>query len=476
MSLATAPTLTSSQTDEPQTDVPKPLERLQVSDGLLITANHWQRAHYYHRQYQSLHYQALHESGIVKGLGVCLISAPSEIPAEYRDARWVQVQPGLAIDRLGHAIVVPEAMDFRVASEAPTTGTTIVYLVLRYVDPDQLQSSSGSQSEFVQETFRIDETTNLPNDDDIVLCRILLKPGTVKLEPMLNVLAPIANQLDLRDRKWVQAKAQTEVQIGTFVYPAGADQNPWFELLRSIATLYPAMQGKVQAIQQPTDLTHYDLLHLMHDQFVTLGEGRFESVKTALKSGTVLFIEASTQGSTIAKLGKLHHELQQAIVQAKQDANSGSILPDLETELAAITENLNQQFQPIHQGLHSMMNQLGLQPDQGKGMEGQMAVSTHGITDGAIDRNHPLRRQPFLFSQFPKVNDHPVYLWNWGNVILAIGDLSESWDLNPNDHFFMTSRESLRDAHELGINLLQFAASHHHLTQLQTPPVAKSRS
>ncbi len=499
MSLANSPVFTSSQTD-----APRPLERLQVSDGLLITANHWQRAHYYHWQYQSLHYQALQESGIVKGLGICLIEAPAEIPSKYRDARWIQVQPGLAIDQFGHAIVVPEAMDFRVASEAPTTGTTIVYIVLRYVDPDQLQASSSPQSEFVQETFRIDETTNLPDDEDIVLCRILLKPGTVTLEPTPNVFAPIANQLDLRHRKSVQAKSQIEVQVGTFVYPAEADRNPWVELLRSLTPLYPAMQGKVQALNQSVDFTGYDLLHLTQDQFVTLADSRFESVKTALKSGTVLLIEASTQGSPIAKLGRLHSELQQAIGQAKRESNSSPLLSELEIECAAIAEDLNQQFQPIHHAVQSMIIQMGLQQDIAEEMAG---VSTEGVadgegdattssetdspiddssnfsatpksgqSDGVIDRTHPIRRQPFLFSQFPTVNDHPLYLWNWGNIILAIGELSGSWDLDPADQAFMTSRESLRNAHELGINLLQFAASHHHLTQLQAPPLIRSRS
>ena len=458
--LVSAPAFAPPLTTTPLLDLPQPLERLQVSDGLLITANHWQRAHYYHRQYQSLHYQALHESGIVKGLGVCLITAPPEISAEYRDMRWIQIQPGLAIDRLGHAIVVPTTMDFRVASDAPTVGTSIVYIVLRYVDPDQLQSSLGSQSEFVQETFRIDETTHQPDEDDIVLCRILLRPGTVALETTSNVFAPIANQLDLRDRKSVQFKPQCEVLAGTMIYPETADRNPWFELMRSLSTLNPAMQGKVKSLthvmeQNHTfDLTQYDLLHLSQNQFETLAENRFESVRQALKSGTVLLIESSTQGSPIAKLGKLQWELQQAIVQANQNENNELILSALENELAAISENLNQQFQPIHQAVQSMMIQLGLP----------------GLTDGSIDRHHPVRRQPFLFSQFPRMNDCPLYLWNWGNVILAIGDLSQSWDLDFTNPAFMISREDLRNAHEFGINILQFAASHHHLTQLQSLP------
>ncbi len=57
----------------------KPLERLVVNDGLLLTAQLWQQAHDYHRQRQNIYYQSLHQPGIVSGLGVCLIEPPTEI-------------------------------------------------------------------------------------------------------------------------------------------------------------------------------------------------------------------------------------------------------------------------------------------------------------------------------------------------------------------------------------------------------------
>ncbi len=477
MALTQSPSLTHSNTE-----VLKPLERLQVNDGLLITADHWQRAHQYHRQHQSLHYQALHQSGIVWGLGVCLSSAPADMPGEYRDARWIQVKPGVAIDRLGNTIIVPEAMDFRIASDAPVTGSLSVYIVLRYVDPDQLQTlpQSASQSEFIQETFRIDETTTLPQDADIILCRILLEPGTVALTPTQNVFAPKVNQLDLRDRRSVQARSQLFVQVGTMTnWP----DNPWTEVLRSCSTLYPNLQGTVRSIPrsnpnlpqadatQPdllrpdlsqlglpqTDFTQYDLLHFTREQFVNLGanESELNAIKQAIASGTVLLIEASTQGTNIAKLGKLHYELQTAIAQASRDPDAGKLKTDLETEFIAIAQDLNQNFDTIKAEIQTVTTQLGLVLD---------------TLDGSLDRSHPLRRQPFLFSQFPMVQDHPIYLFNWGCIILVIGDLSQSWHLQPGnlDHSIGLSRESLRSSHEMGINLLHFAVSHHHLTQLQS--------
>ena len=58
------------------------------------------------------HYQSLHQPGIVCGLGVSVIPAPADLPAQYRDGRWLQIQSGIAIDLVGNPIIVPQPIDF----------------------------------------------------------------------------------------------------------------------------------------------------------------------------------------------------------------------------------------------------------------------------------------------------------------------------------------------------------------------------
>jgi len=41
-----------------------PFQRLQASDGLLINAERWRRAHEYHRQRQNTHYQSLNHQAL----------------------------------------------------------------------------------------------------------------------------------------------------------------------------------------------------------------------------------------------------------------------------------------------------------------------------------------------------------------------------------------------------------------------------
>lgn len=138
-----------------------PLERLNVTDGLLLNAELWQLAHYYHRQRQNIHYQALHQGGIVCGLGVSVITPSGEIKAEFRDRRWLRIQPGIAIDQRGNPIIVSEPIDFHIASVAEKEPLW-VYLVIRYVDPEKLQWKSPPT--IVRETFRLDEKQPLPRN------------------------------------------------------------------------------------------------------------------------------------------------------------------------------------------------------------------------------------------------------------------------------------------------------------------------
>jgi len=72
----------------------QPLQRLRVSDGMLINSDRWQLAHNYHWQRQNLLYQSLFQAGIVTGLAVSPIPPPQNVPAKYRDGRWLLIHRG----------------------------------------------------------------------------------------------------------------------------------------------------------------------------------------------------------------------------------------------------------------------------------------------------------------------------------------------------------------------------------------------
>ncbi|MBE9126972.1 MULTISPECIES: DUF4159 domain-containing protein [unclassified Coleofasciculus] len=457
----------------------KPFERLQVTDGLLIDAQRWQLAHQYHRQYHNAYYQSLHQPGIVCGLGVRIAAAPAEVLAKYRDERWVEIESGIAIDLYGNFIVVPEPMSYRISSEVRSGESLMIYLVVRFRDPDELRTRRTSER--VTETFRIDERIDPPGDGDVEVCRILLKSGKVQLETPRDVFYPSYNNLDLRHRLQAQARPQALVQVAMYgksalspqalglmgSAPRESQQSRIFAnlsyLLRSVVGLYPPLQGSDEIGQLRLNseelgkLLDFDLLFLTDYQFQSLGDSEVEVLRQYLLSGGVLLVEASTQGTPLDELGKVQQELEKAIAQTTEDPELQQHRQELQLELQAVKTDLTQNISQVTHGFQDLASALGTPLE---------------LLD-QLDQNHPLRTQPFLFAALPQIDQQRIQILTGGGIIIAIGNLSTAWGLDEN---LSLPRETIRTAQEMGINILHFAWRRRQLTQWQravdtsTPP------
>lgn len=382
----------------------KPFERLQATDGLLINAERWRKAHDYHRQRQSALYQSLSQPGIVCGLGVRSISPPERIDPQYRDRRWVQIQPGIAIDLFGNLIVISQPMDFRIATEV-TSEPVMVYLVVSYVDPDELRRDG--RGEVVQETFRIDEKSNSPQDSEVEVCRVLLQPGNTEISHPADVFFPNYNNIDLRHRIQAQARPQALVKMAQVNHSDPECARNFFNLsylLQSLASLYPALQGTADVDQVTFDaeVAGYDLLYLTGRQALSLApySREFEILKSYLHTGGVLLVDAPTDATTLIE-------------------STQSLAQHLGHPLTRLEE---------------------------------------------LRRDHPLRTKPFLFAALPSFNQHQLRVWIGGGIILLVGDLGAAW--GP-DKELSLSRVTIRTAHELGINALYYAWRRRRLIGLQ---------
>ncbi len=386
----------------------QPFERLHIYDSLMMNARRWLLAHEYHRRRQNVHYQSLNQPGIVWGLGVRLIDPPAEAPARFRDRRWIEIQPGIAIDLQGNPIVVDQSInrELRVATEAPIAETVTVYLVVSYVEPQNPEQPQSS--EVVREWFRFDEKTTPPNEKEIELCRIKLQPGTVQLEKPADVLFPEANQLDFRFRTQAQARPQAIVRVAQITpdYPDEWDRRDHDNLsylMKAVAALYPALQeaGKVdQVTLQAKEIgAGYDLLYVALTTFQELDERERESLIEYLESGGVILVEAPTD-----------REVPESFT----------------TFIAQHLDGSSQLWQKL-------------------------------------SRNDSLRTEPFLFAALPIINQDSIEIWNGGGIILVMGELSTAWGL---DDQLSLSRNDIRTAQELGINILHFGWRRRQLTQL----------
>ncbi len=451
---------------------PKSLTRLRVSDGLDITVERWNLAHQYHRQRQNIYYQSLHQPGIVYGLGVCLIDAPEGIAPQYRDRRWLQIQPGLGIDCHGNVIIVPQPIEFQIVSQASNNLPLTIYLVISYVDPEQLHD--GNNYEAV-ETFRVDEKNQPPTAEEIELCRIRLQPGETVLQAPRNVFFPSPNCLDLRYRPQARSAPQSLVKIAMVELdyqqePEKADSLQ--RLLNSCLGLYPAMAGEQQlgvisldsALEQ-NSIFHYDLLYLSQQRSQQLSSEQEELLKTYLERGGAILIEISIRNTKIEDLRTLESQLIQAIARlesledmAAQDGGTEStqpstlieLKPSLQTELQATKNTLKEEIEKMTLIYYQFAQQLGTPLDPWEDLSG----------------DHPLRNQPFLFAALPKINHQSLQLSIGGGLIIIIGELSAAWRL---DKTLELDRESIRNAQEFGINILHFACQRRKMTQALYP-------
>ena len=371
-----------------------PMQRQQVRDGLLLTAERWQRAHDYQRKRQNLHYQSINQPGIVCGLGVRVIPAPEEVAAQYRDNRWVQIQPGIAIDLEGNPIIVPHQINFRIATELKESEPVTVYLVAQYRDPDRLGASSDR--EVVQETFRIDERSRPPERSEVELCRVLLRPSQQDLlSTPTDVFFPGYGDLDLRYRRQAQARPQGLVQIAQIDSDDEDCSRNFFHLtylLRSVEDIYPSLKGAetVDRLTWDEDMHPYELLYLTGHRGLSLNNYQFSKLESYLKSGGTLLVDADVKSIEL--------------IQSVQ-----AIAQHLQTPLKSLQE---------------------------------------------ARRDHPLRIKPFLFSALPMIDETRIQLLSGGGIILTIGNLGGLWGL---DEELQRSRTEIRTAQELGVNILHFA-------------------
>jgi Domain of unknown function (DUF4159) len=396
----------------------KALQRLQIQNGLLINAERWMKSHEYHRQRQNIHYQSLNQPGIICGLGVSLIETPKDIPSQYNDGRWLQIQPGIAIDVAGNPIIVAEPIDFHIAADIADTQPRLIYIVLSYVDPDKLVRQQTS--EFEKETFRIDEKTSPPTAFEVEVCQILLQPGLVALENPTDVFFPGVNCLDLRSRKIACSRPKAFVRAASLQSSTPEVANSIANLsylLQATNSLYPSLQGyeKIDKLtwthlENTTIANTYDLLFTTGNQIIQLNEKELSNLKIYLDKGGVLLIESPT--NAVDRL--------ESII-------------DLTDQLGTPLEDLRRQ-----------------------------------------SRNHPLRSQPFLFAGLPRdTNQQAIQLLTAGGIILTIGDLSAAWGL---DDKLSLPRETIRTAQELGINILNFAWQRRQMTQLMQQQTNKESS
>jgi len=447
-------------------------ERLQVSDGLMINSERWRLAHEYHQHRQNVQFQSLFLPGIICGLGVAPIAAPTDMPAKFQDGRWVQIQPGIAIDLQGNFIVVPTPLDFRISTSAYDQQITTVYLVLSYVDPAKLKRSQNN--EILVETFRVNEKTDLPSDNDIEICRIAIAQGILEIQKPQDVFAPVLSELNLRDRIQAKLRPQNIISLACFGgnsnLVTAVQENFYFlgqaftSLVPSLNLVTPIAELDLQSELTLEQLLPYQLIYLHNSQVTSLNETTQRSLREYVINGGSIFIEVSIQQTKLENLLAIQYELRSAKAQLKRNAKGQfNDSPDGLTDYANMQVELQQEIEAIAIEIQSHTNEFIAD------LQSYLPMESPLINFTELERKHPMRSQPFLFNNLPILIEYPLQILASGGIITVFGSLSSIWGGLPETQDL--SRENLRTFQELGINVLNYATQRYTMTKaMQTNP------
>lgn len=398
--------MTTFRFDEFPDKLPDPLERLNVYDGLILNAERWEFAQSYMRHRQNCLFQATHQPGIVCGFGVKVISPPTwsraktrEKDAQLKEQRWLEIQPGVAIDTAGNPIILGKGDEryrtFRVATPAPTSKSLTIYIIARFVEPFQ---EGALQQVTLPEQCRLEESTHPPGGLEVELCRIRLNSGPVMLKTPGDVHSPQAGELDFRYRQPVRPKPSAIIRLGFLGNVPQSTIDNFQYLKQAIARLAPELQLEVAAspmqLKGTLPLDQFDALYVSEKVFQPLLIQQLRWVESYLHQGGTLLLEIDS-----------------------------GVMPVFPPQIQKI------------------FNQFIRWTD--------------------LRMNHPLKTNPFLFTQPAEIEGRTLDIALAEGVIWFGGILSSAWGIERS-----LQRSDIRTAHELGANLLQYIWQRRHLTQL----------
>ncbi len=258
-----------------------PTKRIKAVDGMAVTAQVWEKAHEYHRQWQRAHDLLSHGPRIVTGLEV-IASDPADSS--------VYVLPGIATDPLGRTIVVSEPVAYDVG---PAQGT--LYLLLTY---EESQPTANADEEdgplYLYSQFGIQATRTLPDTPFVELCRVRRQSRESALVNARNRAHPGSNEIDLRFRLEAKVAVQ-ETACLAVSYTGGSTDDKHSQGLDRVAQRLRRSGQPVwvdNRVALAPGLETYALLYLVGQDAFQLNRDEMNALYAFLQSGGTLFIES----------------------------------------------------------------------------------------------------------------------------------------------------------------------------------------
>ena len=363
--------------------------RLIPTRGMVIDVPTWSAAHGYHASKQRIHNLSGHSFGILTGLDV------TETPTDFQS---VTVHPGIAVDKDGNQIVLPEPETLDLSSSSTAT----IYVLLQYREIDEIQRTIVSQDEkpssFTVEGYRLLATDSIPDNSYIELARILISGDRKEVRNPIDHRIPNANEIDHRFRNASRSGTIGSLRYALMSLPGSEDTHPVhtkgiMSLTRSINSLTnysTSLEGYLSPGEERSDI---DLVFLSGIGGFDVSELLVSDLSKHLSTGGILFGEACSS----------------------DNGETGQTV-EFKDSFKQLTDSLNRQFEPVSSDnpiLHSMVP-FGTAPD---GVNGSGAIVSSG------------------------------------DIIYSDNDYGCLWE-GKQDH----SRTMIRDAIEMGMNIAVYAS------------------
>lgn len=389
------------------------LKRVNPFQGLVIDADTWRDAHNYHRNQQRLHLLAFHQEGIVSGLGVT---------AGNTGDLSVDIQPGMAIDAEGNAIVVPQTQRYRL--QTSKAGTIHLILQFREVPEGPYQPAEGGQPTRILDAYKIEERDKLPGEPHIELARIDFEPAEKAVRDAKNPAKAGRNEIDLSHRQEARPAAAPPVTDR----PAPAPEKP--------AAPAPAAPARPQ-------------------ETVTIGHAVLGGADAGLHLAGLKNLSASFGHGNLIVNVRENISLEKAASQCQLVYLTGNGRFELDAGQQAALSGLLQSGGIIMgegcsaaqgEGEGKGAKEFGLAFNQ---LAGQLQCKLE-----MVQRGHPLLSNRHVFAEVPPGTE-PGMLLEGGHMIYSGSDYGCAWQGGRESA--PLPRETIRSAFEMGANIITYA-------------------
>lgn len=457
----------------------------EIKDGDMVDADVWNRERACQLQRQKLYSQSLCEPGIVCGLRVRVNNALcKDKDEENKGIVWLEVEAGFAIDAEGNFLLLTDEpkekrylkvnLDNILKQKSRQAYQNYVLGVyISAVPTRKLKNFNGESKRLLIEDCKVDLSYPEKSEKSIQLCRFVIDKNVVEeglsSEPK-SFFAPTKNELDFRYRRYFQARPTKVFQVG-LVQMGDQDislvEKSFHDLMDAANALYPKLTikpiFKVVEIKENNQPKDDDQLSIVRDCDCLFWKIDPDTLKTfPKKEDKDKNRKEKTENN--AELNKKPTLSKFQFQQLEKYLNEGGFLwiedcSDSKAELAVFNalEGFKSQYIDEDEDTSS------LEDSQNK--EG---------TWQSLEPTHPICTTPFAFQSLPLLPDTSnentdkklVSFQHLSRMLLCHGELSMGWlssaslvsqtgNLTKRPKLNL-SRSEIREAQELGINIINF--------------------